>query len=180
MGGAAAGEHGGEDVEGEGEAGAFPKADGEGALGALDGGGIGGEVAGFVVAAGDGELLAAFAISGKGAVGELGHGNVEDDGSVWGRRPGAKAPLLWCSFSGLKATAPSGKTFKRSTGGDGEDEGVVAEGGSGGAPGWEVGEGVGPAEGGAAGFGSLPAIGSAALPVGGVAESYGSEAVGFG
>jgi len=56
----------------------------------------------------------------------------------------------------------------------------VAVGGGGGAPGWEVGEGVGPAESGAASFGGLPAVGSAALPVGGVAEGDGAEAVGFG
>jgi len=64
VGGVAAGEHGGEDVEGEGQAGAFPEADGEGALGALDGGGVGGEVAGLVVAAGDGELQAAVGVGG--------------------------------------------------------------------------------------------------------------------
>jgi len=106
--GLAAGEHGGQDVECEGEAGAFPEADGEGALGAFDGGGVGGEVAGFVVAAGDGELLAAGGVGGEGAVGELGHGDVEDDGAACGVRPGAKAPLLGGCFSGLKATAPSG------------------------------------------------------------------------
>ena len=36
---------------------------------------------------------------------------------------------------------------------DGDDEGVVAEGGGGGSPGGEVGEGVAPADGEEAGFG---------------------------
>ena len=103
VGGEAAGEHGGEEVEDDGEAGAFPVADGEGALGGFDGGGVLGEVAGEVVATGDGELLAAFGVGREGAVGELGDGHVEDDvrGGAGGGRGGA---------------------------GDGEDEGIVAEG----------------------------------------------------
>jgi len=47
VGGAAAGEHGGQHVEHKREAGAFPVADGEGALGGLDGRGVAGEFAGI-------------------------------------------------------------------------------------------------------------------------------------
>ena len=57
VGGEASGEHGGHHVEDQGQAGAFPVADGEGALGGFDGGGVGGKVAGGVVAAGDRELV---------------------------------------------------------------------------------------------------------------------------
>jgi len=64
VGGAAAGEHRGEHVQDEREAGAFPIADGEGALGGFDGGGVGREVAGLIVSAGNGELGAAGAIGG--------------------------------------------------------------------------------------------------------------------
>ena len=58
----AAGEHGGDEVQSEGEAGALPEADGKGALGGGDGGGVGGEVAVGVEAAGEGKLLAALGV----------------------------------------------------------------------------------------------------------------------
>jgi len=146
VGGAAAGEHGGQDVEGEGETRSFPEADGEWAGGAFDGGGVCGEGAGLVVAAGDGELLAAFAVGGEGTVGELRHGHVEDDGC-----------------GGFLGRWVVGIVEVR----DGEDERVVAEGWGGGSPGREVGEGVGPAHGGEAGVCGLPAVGAGALPMGG-------------
>ena len=101
--GEASGEHGGDHVEDEGEAGALPVADGEGSLGGFDGGGVAGEVACGVEAAVDREGLVALAVGGEGSVGELGHGHVEDDVAV-------------CAW-------------------DGDDEGVVAEGGGGGSPG---------------------------------------------
>ncbi len=79
MGGVSAGQGGGEEVEGKGEAGALPEADGKGAKGLLDGGGVAREIAVGVVSAGDGELLAAAGVHGELAVGELAHGGVEDD-----------------------------------------------------------------------------------------------------
>ncbi len=61
--------------------------------------------------------------------------------------------------------------------GDGEDEGVVADGGGGGTPGGDVGEGVGPADGEEASLGGEPAVGTATHPVVGIAEGYGGDAV---
>ena len=81
VGGEAAGEHGGEHIEGERQTGALPEADGEGALRGLDGGGVGGEVAVGVVASGYGELGLALDVGGQATHGELGGGHVEDD---WG------------------------------------------------------------------------------------------------
>ncbi len=52
--GEAAGEHGGDHVEDDGEAGALPVADGERSLGCFDGGGVAGEIAFGVEAAVDG------------------------------------------------------------------------------------------------------------------------------
>jgi len=82
MGGEAAGEHGSKHVEDEGEAGALPVTDGEGSLGGFDGGGVSGEVTGGVEASVCGEGLAALAVGGEGSVGELAHGDVEDDVSA--------------------------------------------------------------------------------------------------
>ena len=70
---------GGDGVEEDGQAGAFPVADGERALGGFDGCGVGGEIALCVEAAWDGELLIAAAMAFERAVGELGHGHVEDE-----------------------------------------------------------------------------------------------------
>ncbi len=54
VGGEAAGEHSSEHVQRHREAGTLPVADGEGAIGGFDGGGVAGDLAGEVVAAGDG------------------------------------------------------------------------------------------------------------------------------
>ena len=62
---------GGDGVEEDGEAGAFPVADGERTLGGFYGGWVGGEMALGVEAAGDGELLVAEAMAFERAVGEL-------------------------------------------------------------------------------------------------------------
>ena len=153
VGGVAAGKGGGEEVEDEGEAGALPETDGEGAVGLLDGSGVAGEVAFGVVPAGHGELLSAAAVAGELAVGELAHGDVKND----------------VRRSGVGAVGVGAR--------DSEDEGVVAEGGCGGAPGGEVGAGVGPADSKEALVGGLPAVGAAAHPVVGVGEADGSEAV---
>ena len=153
MGGVAAREKGGEEVEGEGEAGALPEADWQGAGGLGDGCGIRGELAVTIVAAGDGERLVAFAVGVELAVGELAHGHVEHD------------------------VGPAGVVALGSAAGDGEDERVVADRGGGGTPGGEVGHGVGPADGEETLVGGLPAVGSGAHPVIGVGEGDGAEAV---
>lgn len=153
VGSASAGEGGGEEVEGKGEAGALPEADGEGAKGLLDGGGVLGEVAGSVVSAGDGELISAAGVAGELAVGELAHGHIEDD------------------------VGGAGVAAARERAGDGEDERVVAEGGGGGAPGGEVAAGVGPADGEQPLIGGVPAVASATHPVVGVGECDGSDAM---
>ncbi len=153
MGGAAAGEGSGEEVEDQGETGALPEADWEGAKGLLDGPGVGGEIAFSVVTAGDGEGLAPAGIVGELAVGELAHGGVEDD---------------------VRAAAGGAV---RTRAGDGDDEGVVAKGGDGCAPGGEVTACVGPAYGEQTLVGGLPSVGAAAHPVVRMGEGDGSDAV---
>ena len=77
--GVSVGQDGADHIQQDGKAAALPVADGQDPLGALDNGGVGGELTVFVIAAGHRELLSRKAGALQLAVAELGQGAVHHD-----------------------------------------------------------------------------------------------------